>query len=171
VNDGYILDYYNENPGKFKVPEQMRLRNILLKADRSGGQRIWNEAKKKALELAERARGGEDFAELARENSEGPNAAKGGDMGWMHRGSLLEEMDYAASKLKKGGVSAPVRTIYGYHLLKLEDIRPSLLKKFEELNKPRLKTELEEKEYKRLFKSWKTGLLSRANIEYLRDLY
>jgi parvulin-like peptidyl-prolyl isomerase len=171
VNDEYILDYYDENPEKFKVPEQIRLRNILLKADRSGGQRVWNSVKKKALELEERARGGEDFAELARQYSEGPNAANGGDMGWAHRGSRLEELDYAASKLKKGEISGPIMTIYGYHLLKIEDIRPSLLKKFEDLNKPMLKKELEKKEYKRLLESWKTGLMSRANIEYLRELY
>ncbi len=171
VNDGYMLDYYNENPEKFKIPRQLRLRNLLIKADPSGGQRAWNAAKKKALALAERARGGEDFAELVNQHSEALDAASGGDMGWSHGGNILEELDYAASKLKKGDISGPVRTIYGYHLIKLEDVRPSLLKKFEDLNKPMLKTELEKKEYKRLLQSWKTGLRSRANIEYLRDLY
>jgi parvulin-like peptidyl-prolyl isomerase len=132
---------------------------------------VWNAAKKKAMELAERTRNGEDFAELAREHSEGPSAAKGGDMGWAHRGSLLQELDYVASTLKKGEVSGPVMTIYGYHILKLEDIKPSVLKKYADVNKEQLAKELKAKEQKRLLKSWKTGLISRANIEYLRELY
>lgn len=171
VNDAYMKNYYDNTLEKFKEPERMRLSNILIKADRSGGQRVWNAAKKKARELAERTRNGEDFAELAKQYSEGPNAANGGSMGWAHKGSLLQELDYAASKLKKGEVSGPVMTIYGYHVLKLDDIKPSTLKKYEEVNKKRLKKDLEEKEYKRLRESWETGLLSRANIEYLREMY
>ncbi|MBI5468022.1 MAG: peptidylprolyl isomerase, partial [Deltaproteobacteria bacterium] len=135
VDEAYLLDYYTKNIDKFKEPDQIHVRSILLKADPSGGQKVWNEVKKKAQEVTDKARSGEDFAALARKISEDPNAKDGGDMGWAHRGSLFPEIDDAAAKMKVGEISDPVMTIYGYHILKLEGVKPSVQKKFDEINK------------------------------------
>lgn len=170
VTEAFMKDYYQKNKGKFKEPEQFHLRSLLIKADPSGGQRVWNEALKKAQDIAKRARGGEDFSELAKKNSQDPFRDKGGDMGWTHRGSLFEEIDDAAGKLKVGEVSDPVMTIYGYHVLKLEGKKPSVQRRFDEINKEKLKKELEDKEFRRLWEGWLKSLKDKANIEYLTEI-
>ncbi len=172
VNKSYMKKYYKNNLKKFKEPKRIRLSNILLKSDPSGGPTGWNKTREEILEVLKKARGGADFAELAKEYSQGPNAANGGDMGWAHEGSLLEEIDHAATTLKKGEISEPIMTIYGYHLLKLVDATPTVLKKFEDLNLENLKERLAKKEYEKNHEAWIAGLRKNAKIEILvKDLY
>ncbi len=167
VTQAYMKDYYQKNLGKFKEPEQIHLRTILIKADPSGGTKVWNEALKKTNDLAKRARGGEDFAKLAEKYSQDPYAKKGGDVGWTHVGSLFEEIDAAAETMKPGEISNPVMTIYGYHLIKLDGKKAAVQKKFEELNKEKLKKDLAAKEYKRLWDEWIAELRRSSKIEYV----
>ncbi|MBI1912466.1 MAG: peptidylprolyl isomerase [Deltaproteobacteria bacterium] len=168
VNEAFMKDYYQKNLNKFKEPEQIRLRSILIKADPSGGQRAWNDSLKKAQEISKKAKAGEDFAKLAETNSQDPFAKKGGDMGWAHKGSLFPEIDTAAGKMKVGEVSDPIMTIYGYHIIKFEENKPTVQKKFEDLNQKSLEKELEQKEYKRLWDEWIKGLRASAQIEILK---
>lgn len=170
VNEAYMKDYYQKNLNKFKEPEQIHIRTILVKADPSGGQRVWNESLKKAKDALASIKGGQDFAKVAEKTSEDPFAKKGGDMGWAHKGSLLAEIDEATSKLKVGEISDPVATIYGYHIIKLEGRKPPVQKKFEELNKEKLKKELEAKEYKKLWEGWLKGLHDTSKVEILQPL-
>lgn len=169
VTEAYLKDYYQKSLDKFKEPEQIHLRSILIKADPSGGQKVWNEAQKKAKDIANSARKGEDFAKLAQKISEDPNAKNGGDMGWAHKGSLFPEIDDAAAKMNVGDISDPIMTIYGYHVIKLEGRKPSVQKKFDELNKEKLKSELGAKEHKKLWEDWVKELRAPAKIEYLAD--
>ena len=172
VTEPYLKDYYEENLARFRIPAKILLRNILIKVDSSSSQRVWNEARKKTIELVKRARAGEDFAELARQNSEGPRAAEGGNMGWVQRGGLMDELGFAAYAMKKGEISGAIMTIYGYHVIKLEDATPATLMKFADIDKPKLKKKLEEREYTRLMGEWKSELRSNAKIERLnKDLY
>jgi len=138
-----------------------------VKADPSGGSRVWNESKKKAEEIIKLVKEGKDFAALAKERSEDPFAKNGGDMGWAHKGSLFPEIEEAASKLKPGETSpAPATTIYGYHIVKLEGRKAAVQKKFEELNIKNLETELEQKEHKNLWNSWLENLKNTSKVEY-----
>lgn len=170
VDEAFMRDYYKKNLDKFKEPEQIHLRSILVKADPSGGQRVWNESRKKAEEIAKLVKGGKDFGKVAQERSEDPFATKGGDMGWAHKGSLFPEIEAAAAKLKPGEISEPVMTIYGYHVVKLEGRKPSVQKKFEELNQPKLEGELEQKEHKKLWSSWLDGLKKGSKVEYVQKI-
>lgn len=167
VNEAFMKAYYDKNLAKFKEPEQIHLKSILIKADPSGGQKAWNASLKKAQDILKQIRAGEDFAKIAELHSEDPNAKNGGDMGWAHKGSLFDEIDAAAEKMKPGEVSEPVSTIYGYHIIKLVDRKVSTQKKFEELNKEKLEKELEAKEQKMLWNAWITEMKSVAKIEYL----
>lgn len=170
VDEAFVKDYYQKNLAKFKEPEQIQLRSILVKADPSGGQKVWNESLKKAKEIAEKAKAGEDFAKLAEKHSEDPFAKKGGDMGWSHKGELIPEIDDAAAKLKVGEIGGPLMSIYGYHVIKLEGRKPSVQKKFEELNKEKLEKELEAKEYKKLWNGWLKSLRDSSKVEYVTIL-
>lgn len=168
VDEAFLRDYYKKNLEKFKEPEQIHLRSILVKADPSGGQRVWNESKKKAEEIIKLAKEGTDFGKLAKERSEDPFAKDGGDMGWAHKGSLFPEIEEAATKLKAGEIAGPIMTIYGYHVVKMEGRKPPVQKKFEELNQKKLESELETKEHKKLWKSWLDGLKKTSKVEYFK---
>ncbi len=89
------------------------------------------EARGKAEEILKRARGGEDFAVLAKEFSKDPvSAEKGGDLGWFGRGQMPPEFDEVCFKLRKGQVSDVVQTPYGFHLFKVVDRREGSVKPF-----------------------------------------
>ena len=81
------------------------------------------------------AKEGSNFSDLAKENSTGPSASNGGDLGWFGRGAMVSEFDEAVSQMKVGDISGPVKTKSGWHIIKLNDQRnyPSLETKREEL--------------------------------------
>lgn len=170
VDEAYLKDYYDKNIEKFKEPAKIRLSEILFKADPSGGQKVWMEAKKKAADLKVRIDAGENFAELAKQYSEDPYAQHGGDMGWAHEGSISPEIEEAIKTLKVGEVSGPVMSIYGYHLIKYEERTPAKQKAFDELKVDNLKRELAAKESKRMWDEWIAELRSTAKIELLSDM-
>lgn len=167
VTKKYLLDYYENNKEKFVQPERMRLREILIRIDPGGGQKNWDEAKAKAEEIMKRAKEGEDFAKLAREYSEDEYAAKGGDMGLVHKGSVMPEIEHVASELKVGEIGGPVWTLYGYHIVRLEELAPPIQMEYKEV-KDRLKLTLREKEYWSLKSNWINGLKEGAKIEIVK---
>ena len=120
VADDEIHDYYQANPEQFKRPEQIRARHILVKVEPGADEAVREEAKRKAETILKKAKGGADFAELAKKHSEGPSAPKGGDLGFFSRGQTVKPFEEAAFSLKAGEVSGVVQTIYGYHIIKVE---------------------------------------------------
>lgn len=170
VTEDFMLKYYNNNLDKFKEPEQVQVRTILIKADPSGGVKVWNDSHKRIEDILNTVNQGMDFAEAAREYSEDTYAENGGDMGWLHRGSLMEEFDRATENLKVGEIAGPFTSLYGYHLAKIEGVKPSVQRKFEELNHSTLKSELRDKEFKRLWDAWLKGLLDASEIVYVTPI-
>lgn len=81
------------------------------------------ETEEEAAALTERARAGEDFATLARENSTGPSGPNGGELGWFGEGMMVPEFEAAVKELGVGDVSDPVQTQFGWHVIKLNDTR------------------------------------------------
>ncbi|NPB09248.1 MAG: peptidylprolyl isomerase, partial [Thermodesulfobacteria bacterium] len=99
-------------------------------------------ALEKAKKIREMALKGEDFAELAKKYSDDPGTKdKGGDLGFFTRGQMVKEFEEAAFSLKPGEISQPVRTAFGYHIIKVEKKRPARQKSFEEV-KDQIKEEL-----------------------------
>ena len=113
-----VNNYYNNHSGEFIQPEQVKLRNILIRPRSEAGV-------KEALDLAKdiliRLQKGEDFAALAKEYSSGPNASEGGLMGYVKRGDLLPEIDKIIAGLEEGSISDIVQTPLGYHIFKVEE--------------------------------------------------
>ncbi|MGY3438579.1 MULTISPECIES: foldase protein PrsA [unclassified Marinovum] len=81
------------------------------------------EAEEDAAALAERARAGEDFAELAKDNSTGPSGPNGGELGWFGEGMMVPEFETAVKAMEVGAVSDPVQTQFGWHIIKLNETR------------------------------------------------
>jgi peptidyl-prolyl cis-trans isomerase C len=121
VSDEEITGFYAGNQQNFAVPEQVRARHILIKVDPKADEAAKAEAKKKIEEIIEKAGGGADFAELAKEYSQGPSAPRGGDLGLFPRGKMVPPFDEAVFSLEAGEISGPVLTRFGYHAIKVEE--------------------------------------------------
>ena len=109
-------------PEVVQHPELLTLRQAIITPTASDS--AWAVAREAAESLLERASAGEDFAELARENSADGSASAGGDLGWFRRGQMVREFEEAAFRIPAGQVSQPVRTEFGWHLIKVERTRP-----------------------------------------------
>ncbi len=122
VSDADIKQYYDANKEKFKVPEQVRARHILIKVSAKATDEEKKKAKEKINELRQRAEKGEDFAKLASEYSDDLGTKKrGGDTDYFARGKMVKPFENAAFSLKPGAISDIVETKFGYHIIKVED--------------------------------------------------
>ncbi len=119
VTPSEIQEVYGKNKDKFVVPEGVKVRGIMVRKKEVSSQ---NEERRKIDAILEEVKGGRDFAELAKEKSEGPYADRGGDMGFVARGSVLKEIEDAVFPLKKGEISPVVETKIGYHIFLAEQI-------------------------------------------------
>lgn len=136
-SDSDLEKVYNADKDKYRTPERVKVRHILLKTT---GKPAAEETKikAKAEDLLTKIKGGADFAKLAKENSEDPgSAAKGGDLDWIVRGQTVKPFEEAAFSLKPGETSGLIKTVYGYHILQVQDKQDAHLKTFEE-SKPEI---------------------------------
>jgi peptidyl-prolyl cis-trans isomerase SurA len=160
VSDKEIEQYYNDNIGLFDAEGKIRISQIFFALPRDSAQKEAVEAK--AREISQRISSGEDFAKLAREFSEDPSRAFGGDLGYISRGSALKEIDDAAAALKKGEVSSPFWSLAGLHIIKLEDrIEGGGIDKARD----KIKEILLQKSFEGRYREWKAGLKEKAFIE------
>jgi len=125
VTDEEVRAFYNENPQLFDAEAQVRARHIIFNATLAADAKTVAEARAKAEAARKRALAGEDFAELARELSEGPSAPDGGDLGFFTKGQTAPAFSAAAFALEPGGISPVVRTPFGLHVIKVEEKRPA----------------------------------------------
>src|SRR6266849_6193079 len=116
VSDAEAEAYYQEHAAEFEEPKRLRVAHVLVRVPPVGGSEV--------EDVIKRAKGGEDFAKLAREISEDKaSAVQGGDLGFVGPGELVAPFEQAAFALKKGDVSDPVRTPFGYHAIRILDVR------------------------------------------------
>jgi peptidyl-prolyl cis-trans isomerase SurA len=121
VTDADVERYYNLNAKNYRSADRARFRHILFSLSETAAPEVVEKTLAKAKEVYARIEGGEDFAKLAGELSEGAGRGAGGDIGWVNRGTLIRGLDEAAfEKLSVGQVSEPFRTGMGYHIVKLE---------------------------------------------------
>lgn len=102
---------YDESVKKLTPEKEVHARHILV------------ETEDKAKEILQKLKAGGDFIALAKENSKDPGAAEGGDLGYFAKGQMVPEFAEAAFKLEKGQLSDPVKTQFGWHIIKVEDKR------------------------------------------------
>jgi peptidyl-prolyl cis-trans isomerase D len=118
-----ILKYYEENSYDYLTEKEVRASHILIsfeKGDEAGAAG----AEEKAASILARLKAGESFAKLAKESSNDPgSAAKGGDLGFFGLGTMVTQFEDAAFSLNKGELSGLVKTSFGYHIIKVTDIK------------------------------------------------
>jgi peptidyl-prolyl cis-trans isomerase D len=134
VPDAQIDEYYRSHQGEFAKDEQVRARHILIKPKKDDDAG-WREAQDRTRELAIRAQlPNADFAALARENSDDEGSkTSGGDLGWFGKGRMVKEFEEAVFALRDGQVSGPVKSQFGFHIIKLEERQPSGVKPLDEV--------------------------------------
>ncbi|MDP3804081.1 MAG: peptidylprolyl isomerase, partial [Candidatus Omnitrophota bacterium] len=113
-----ISDYYYTHKDDFVQPEQLKLSNILIRPEEDESA---DKAYDLAVDILKRLREGGDFATLAKEYSEGPNASEGGSMGYVKKGDLMPEIEKAVFNMNQGEVSDILQTSLGYHIFKVDE--------------------------------------------------
>ncbi len=133
VPEAELKAYYEQNKAAYGEPEQRRASHILLAAGEGSSAADKAAARRKAEELLARLRSNpSDFAKLAREFSKDPgSAAKGGDLGFFGRNMMVKPFEEAAFRLKPGEISDVVETDFGFHIIRVDEIKPATYKPFE----------------------------------------
>lgn len=121
LSEAAVQKYYKDHRADFVRGEAVSAAHILT------------ETESEALMMALRARAGENFAELAAEYSRDPNTAPhGGDLGWVEKGAMVPEVEAPIMKGRPGDIVGPVKSGYGWHVLKIAERRPAVQLTFEE---------------------------------------
>ncbi|MFW2339240.1 MAG: peptidylprolyl isomerase [Acidimicrobiia bacterium] len=134
VSDEELETYYRDNEIRLTLPEQVRVRHILLTWKPMGTTDDRAAIREQMVPVLEKARAGEDFAELAREYSDDYATAKnGGDTGLFHRGQMAPAFEAVAFALQPGQISDPVETPFGVHIIRLEERKEARLLPLDEV--------------------------------------
>ena len=145
--DEEIKTYYDKNVDRYKQREQVKASHILLKTTKemTPAQKKEKQKKAKALFVQAKKADAAGFAKLAKENSEGPTATRGGDLGFFSRGRMVKAFEDAAFKAKKGATLGPIETQFGYHVIRVFEKKPERQRAFDEV-KESIKTTLTARE-------------------------
>ena len=152
VSDADLKTYYEQNVAKYSQPEQRRASHILIQVPKNASPADKEKAKARITEILAQARKNPDsFAELAKKNSQDEGSAKnGGDLDWQTRGAFVKPVEDAIFSLKKGEISDVVESEYGYHIIKLTDVKEGHQKTYEEV-RPELEAQLKQQQAQRKF--------------------
>ena len=157
VSDKDAETFYKANTEKFLSPPEVRASHILIRVEPQSKPEVVAEKEKAAKAIADRVKKGEDFAKLAKELSEDPSAKENsGDLNFFAKEQMVPEFSDAAFKMKTGDISEPVRSQFGYHVIKvtdrhdagtvpLETVKPKLLAFLKGQKVEALKKEIREK--------------------------
>ncbi len=146
--------YYEKNRSQYAVPESVHLRHILLKTE------------KEAKVALARLKKGEKFADLASQISICPSRAKGGNLDWLPKGSLVKEIEDVAFSMKTGEIKGPVQSKFGWHILLLEDKKPAQESSFDQVKDyiiEQLKFQKQQEQYEKLAES----LRKKADVQVM----
>jgi peptidyl-prolyl cis-trans isomerase C len=132
VSEDEVRLFYDTHPDLFQQKDEVRASHILIRAATNMDDSEKKEARKKLEGIRKRLEQGEDFGALAKEFSECPSAARGGDLGYFGRGKMVKGFEDAAFALKVGELSGIVETDFGFHIIKVTDKKSEGMKSYDE---------------------------------------
>ncbi len=156
VEEVTLREYYEGHKEEFVVPEQVRVRQIVVQSLRDA-KRILRKLKR-----------GQPFEELARRYSKGPEAEEGGDLGFFSRGEMPEEFEVVFS-LKKGEISSIVKSPYGYHIFQVVAKRPQAQLGFAAV-KEEIRERILQQRQREAFRNWLARSKKKAKIRVNRKV-
>jgi peptidyl-prolyl cis-trans isomerase C len=134
VSDEEAKKFYEENKSEFEQPETVKASHILFRVNKEDSEDVVNQKLKAAQSAEARAKKGEDFTALAKELSEEPGAKEsGGDLGFFPKDRMVPEFAEVAFSEKVGDISDPVRTQFGWHVIKVTEKKPAGTLPYEEV--------------------------------------
>lgn len=159
-----VLSYYESHKDKLWQPKRFRASHIQINVDPVATKEKKEELKIRAEELAVKARAGEDFYNLAYYNSDDRTRFVGGDLGLLPQGRLIKVLEEPLLAMKPGEVAGPVRTEYGYHILKLMEVEEARQFSFEEARES-IRKHLENEKRETLYSAWMEGLKQKYPVQ------
>lgn len=153
-------DYYEKHKDQFRENDKYKVKNILIKAKDEVSLEL---VRVEIAGVYNKLKEGGSFDGLAKRYSQGPNVEKGGDMGYIERGQMLEPLDNVIFKLKPGEFSEPVKSSVGYHIFKVEDIKYGKEMSLEDAQKD-IQTIIFQEKFKAQVSEWLAGLKKKAYI-------
>ncbi|MDX2437480.1 MAG: peptidyl-prolyl cis-trans isomerase [Acidobacteriota bacterium] len=134
VEETELRAYYEDHKDEFLEGEQANARHILIQVSPNAGEEERTDAELHANGVAQIASTGADFAELAAKHSDDTgSAAEGGDLGWFGRGRMVKEFEDAVFSAKPGEIVGPIKSQFGYHIIRVDAFRPEHQRPFEEV--------------------------------------
>lgn len=166
VSDEELEQYYRDNERRLTLPEEVKVRHILRSWRPMGKPDDRKALFEEVQKLLERARGGEDFAELATAYSNDSTRVDGGDVGFFRRGQMVPAFEQAAFSLQPGEISDIVETPYGLHIIKLEERKESRLLPLDEV-RDELRDHISEEKMDKAAEEENLRLLEQAEVKIL----
>lgn len=133
VSEREIESYYNENIRNYSSPAKVKARHILLRVAEGAGEKEVEDKKREIESIRQKILEGNSFENMAKEYSDGPSAAQGGDLGEFEREDMVKPFSDAAFALEEGELSEPVKTQFGWHIIKLDKKIAESSKKLEDV--------------------------------------
>lgn len=164
VTDAEVREYYEKNKASYKRPKQFKASHILIKVDPASNSVEREALLKKAKELAAKAKAGEDFYNLAYYNSDDRSKFVGGDLGYFHVGQTVKEFEDALLAMKVGEVSEPVKSMYGYHIIKLDEVNEARQLTFDDAS-GKIRETLEKKQRDAVYEKWMSELKAKYPVQ------
>ncbi|NLY67533.1 MAG: foldase [Tissierellia bacterium] len=153
ITEDEMKNYFEENKDSFAQKEEVKARHILVEDEET------------AREVKEKIDKGGDFEELAKEYSTDTGTKdKGGDLGYFGKGKMVKEFEDAAFSLDIGEVSEPVKSEYGFHIIKVEDRKEAKEANYEE-SKEEIREKIFEQKYPEAYNNWIQKKLEEYDIE------
>lgn len=145
VDDATLKQEYADQKARFVAPEQRLASHILISVDKNANAAAQKAALAKAQSIEQQLKDGKSFEALAKADSDDLGSkAQGGDLGWLEKGITDPAFESALFALKKGEISAPVKSEEGYHIIELRDIRAEKVRSFDEVKGELTKKYLDE---------------------------
>jgi peptidyl-prolyl cis-trans isomerase C len=159
-----ISKFYNENHDKFVIPESVHVRHILVMTKKDDDEKVKAQKKEKIENLRKQLLKGDDFAEVARKNSDDNSSkAAGGDLNFIKRGQTVKAFENAAFSQEKNAIGPVITTEYGYHVIQVLERKPAKTMALEEV-KDRLSAYLEQQKQLKAFEAILQKLKENAKI-------
>ncbi len=166
ATDVEVKDFYDKNPDRFKRPETVRASHILLRIDPAADDATKKQTRAKIDDVLKRAKGGEDFAKLAQQNSQDGSAPQGGDLGYFPKEKMVPAFADVAFALKTGEISDVVTTQFGVHIIKMTDRKAAGTVPLEEVS-PQVRQFLTEQKKQQQAQAFIAQVRQKSKIEVL----